>query len=163
MGFSPIPFDVLSTWSRFNPLVSWFAMLSFDFTKSIEITPVEVNCLTILYRRRMCLDLPLYITFCALPIVAWLSQYMHIVGTVFGHSRISSKKFHSHSVSSPDLSRATNSDSMVDLVIIVCLGDFHGITHPLKVKTYPLVPLVYWISDIQLAFENPSNTAGSLE
>ncbi|KAK8712362.1 hypothetical protein V6N13_147602 [Hibiscus sabdariffa] len=58
------------------------------------------------------------------------------------HIGISSKKFRSHYASSLDFSRATNSDSIVSLVITVCLEDFLDTSlHP-KIKTYPLVPLV---------------------
>ena len=67
MGFSLIPLDDFSTNSLFNPLVSGFAMLSFDFTWSTEITLVEINCLMVLCLQLMCLDLPLYIILCALP------------------------------------------------------------------------------------------------
>ena len=163
MGFSPIPLDAFSTWSRFKHLVSGSAIFSFDFTKSIEITPVEINCLTVLCLRRMYRDLPLYITFCALLIIAWLSQHIHNVGTGFGQSGISSKKFRSHSASSPVLSRATNSDSIIDLIIIFYLEDFQDTAPPFKVKKYSLVPFVSCMLDIQLVSEYPFNTAGSLE
>ncbi|EXB38051.1 putative ubiquitin conjugation factor E4 [Morus notabilis] len=54
----------------------------------------------------------------------------------FGQSGMSSKKCLSHSASSPHLSNATNSASIVDLVITVCLEDFHEITAPPKMLTY---------------------------
>ena len=71
---------------------------------------------------------------------------MHIGGTGFGHLGMSSRKWRSHSASSPHLSghlgmssrkwcshfassphlsSAINSDSIVDLAIAVCFEDFH--------------------------------------
>ena len=61
IGVSSILLDEVSTSSLANPLVSGSAMLSLDFTYSMEIIPLESNCLTVLCQRRMCLDLPLYI------------------------------------------------------------------------------------------------------
>ncbi|XP_071905908.1 polyphenol oxidase I, chloroplastic-like [Coffea arabica] len=43
---------------------------------------------------------------------------------------ILAKKFLNHSASVPVSSRATNSDSIVDLAMIVCLADFHAIAPP---------------------------------
>ncbi|CAL2252328.1 unnamed protein product [Prunus armeniaca] len=47
-----------------------------------------------------------------------------------GHIGISSKKFLSHSASSPALSKAMNSDSIVDRAMHVCLEDFQDIAAP---------------------------------
>ncbi len=107
-----------------------------------------VSCL-----RRICLDLPLYISLCALPIADWLSQCIHMAGTGFGHLGISSKNWRSHSASSPHLSRAMNSDSMVDLAIIVCLEDFQEMAALPSVKTNPLVDFESPESVIQFASE----------
>ena len=68
--------------------------------------------------------------------------------TGFGHIGMSSKKFQSHSVSSPALSKAMNFDSMVDHAIHVCLEDFHDISRPPKVNIYPLVDLDSKLSEI---------------
>ena len=68
--------------------------------------------------------------------------------TSFGHIGMSSRKFQSHSTSSPALSKAMNSDSMVDRVIHVCLEDFHDIARPPKVNIYPLVDLDSKLSEI---------------
>ena len=70
----------------------------------------------------------------------------------------SSKKSLSHSASSPALSRAINSDSIVDRAMHVCLEDFQDIAAPPKVNTYPLVDFVSVLSDIQFASVNPSST-----
>ena len=112
-------------------------MLSLDFTYSMEIIPLESSCLTVLCRRRMCRDLPLYI-------------------------RISSRKWRSHSASSPALSRAMNSDSIIDLAMQVCLEDFQDTVAPPRVKTYPLVDFESLVSDIQFVSQYPSSTAGYL-
>jgi len=61
---------------------------------------------------------------CALDNVAWLSQWIHIAGTVLGHSSISFKNCRSHFTSSLALSKAINFDSIVEWVIHVCLKDF---------------------------------------
>ena len=87
---------------------------------------------------------------------------MQIAGTGFGHLGISSKNWRSHSASSPHLSQAINSDSMVDLAIQVCLEDFQDTAAPPSVNTYPLVDFESFISDIQFALVYPSRTAGYL-
>ena len=68
MDFNPIPLDNFSTNSLFNPLVSGSTMLSLDLTQYGEITLVESSCLMVLCLQRICLDLPLYMLFCAIPI-----------------------------------------------------------------------------------------------
>ena len=85
---------------------------------------------------------------------------MRIAGTGFSHIGISSKKFLSHSASSAALSKAMNSDSMVDLANTVCLVDFHDIAAPPSVKTYRLVDFEFLESDIQLASQYPSSNGG---
>ena len=61
IGLSLIPLDEFLTNSLAKPLVSGFAMLSLDFTYSMEIIPLESSCLTVLCRQQMCHDLLLYI------------------------------------------------------------------------------------------------------
>ena len=87
---------------------------------------------------------------------------MHIVGTGLGHIEISLRKWRSHAASSPALSEAMNSDSIVDLAMQVCLEDFQDTTAPRRVKTYPLVDFESLVSDIQFAAQYPSSTAGYL-
>ena len=82
--------------------------------------------------------------------------------TGFGHIGMPSIKFRSHSASSPALSKAMNSDSMVDRAIHVYLEDFHDITAPPIVNIYPLVNLDSKLSEIQLASLNPSIKDGYL-
>ena len=113
----------------------------------------------VLCLRCICLDLPLYILFCALPIVDRLSQCIQIGGTGFCHFGISSRKWHSHSASSPHLSKTINLDPIVDLAITVCLEDFHDTAALANVNTYPLVDFESFISDIQFASLYPSRTA----
>ncbi|CAL5433238.1 unnamed protein product [Camellia sinensis] len=83
-------------------------------------------------------------------------------GTGFGHIGISSRKWRSHSASSPALSKAMNSDSIVDLAMQVCLEDFQDTAAPPRVKTYPLVDFKSLVSDIQFASQYPSSTVGYL-
>ena len=63
---------------------------------------------------------------------------MHIGGIGFGHLRISSRKWRSHSASFLHLSKVRNSDSIVDMAIIVCFEDFYKNVAPPNVNTYPL-------------------------
>ena len=58
--------------------------------------------------------LPLYILLYALPKVASLSQYIEMAGTVYGHNSMSNNIFLSHSASLPAVTKAINSDSMVE-------------------------------------------------
>lgn len=85
---------------------------------------------------------------------------MHIAGTGFDHFEISSKKWRSHSISSPHLSSTINSDFIVDLAITVCFEDFQDTTEPSHVNTYPLVDLKSFMLDIQFASLYPSRTVG---
>ena len=61
IGLSTNPLEEFLTNSLDNPLVSGSAMLSLDLTYSMDIIPCESCCRTVLCRRRMCQDLPLYI------------------------------------------------------------------------------------------------------
>ena len=56
---------------------------------------------------------------------------MHIEGTGFDHLGMSSRKWLSHSTSSPHLSSAIN----LDMTITVCFEDFHEIVAPPNVNT----------------------------
>ena len=75
---------------------------------------------------------------------------------------MSSRRFQSHSASFPALSKAMNSDSMVDHAIHICLEEFHDIVVPPKVNIYPLIDLDSKLSEIQLASLNPSIKDGYL-
>jgi len=107
----------------------------------------------------MCLFLPLKVLFFAMAIAAWQSQCIDTKGVSFIPKGISAKRFLNYSTSLSANSRATNSVSMVDLAIIVCLVDFQVTAPPPKVNTYPLVDFVSFESEIQLASPYPSNTA----
>ena len=85
---------------------------------------------------------------------------MHIAGTGFCHNSISSKNCQSHSASSPALSKAINSDFIVEWVIHVYLKDFQDTAAPPRVNTYPLVDFDSSESAIQLASLYPSSTGG---
>ena len=74
---------------------------------------------------------------------------MQIAGTGFDHIGMSSKKLRNHYASSPALSKAMNSDSIVDRAIHVCFVDFQETTAPPRVKTYPLVNIESIVFDIQ--------------
>ncbi|XP_071727656.1 uncharacterized protein [Rutidosis leptorrhynchoides] len=60
------------------------------------------------------------------------------------------------------LSKAMNSDSIVDLAITACLNDVHDIVAPPSVNKYPLVALESFVSDIKFASQCPLITAGYL-
>ena len=62
-----------------------------------------------------------------------------MAGTGLGHNGKSSKKYRSHSVSSPALSKTINFDSIVKRAMHVCLKDFQDTAAPPRVNTYPLV------------------------
>jgi len=65
-------------------------------------------------------------------IVDWQSQCIDIDGVGFIPNGMFAKKFFNHSASLPTISRATNSDFIIDLAIIVYLADLH-VTAPLTV------------------------------
>ena len=83
---------------------------------------------------------------------------MHIVGTDFGHIGIASRKWRSYSASSSALSKAINSNSIVDLAKQVYFEDFQDTVAPPTVKTYPLVDFESLVSNIQFASQYPSST-----
>ena len=88
-----------------------------------------------------------------------ISQCMHIGAIGLGQNGISSYKFQSHSASSPALSKAMNSDSIIERAIHVYLDDFQYIAPPPLVKTYPLVNFFSVDPVIQFASLYPSRTA----
>ena len=71
-----------------------------------------------------------------------------------------SKIVKSHSASSPALSKAMNSDSIVERAIHVCLEDFQETVVPPRVNTYPLVDFDSSESAIQFASLYSSSTDG---
>ncbi|BAT83675.1 hypothetical protein VIGAN_11095900, partial [Vigna angularis var. angularis] len=73
--------------------------------------------------------------FLVIAIADWQSQCIDTDGVGFIPSGMFAKKFFNHSASLPAISRATNSDSIVDLAIIVCLADLHVIAPPPSVNT----------------------------
>ena len=85
---------------------------------------------------------------------------MHMVGTGFDHNDIFFKNCRNHSVSSPALAKAMNSDSIVERAIHVCLKYFQDTVAPSRVNTYPLVDFGSSESAIQLASVYPSSTGG---
>ena len=62
-----------------------------------------------------------------------------MAGTSLGHNSMPSKNYRSHSASSPALSKAINSDSIVERAMQVCLKDFQDTAEPPRVNMYPLV------------------------
>ena len=81
---------------------------------------------------------------------------MHMAGTGFGHNDISFKNYRNHSASSPALSKAMNSDFIVERAIHVCLEDFHYTAAPPRVNTYLIVNFDSSESAVQLASLYPS-------
>jgi len=159
-SFSLISLDAQFIRSSLKPFVNESARLSFDDTKLIEIIQFESNYLTMLYLRWMCLNLPLCIKFCTLDIAAWLSQWIYMAGTGLGHRGISFKNYQWYSTSSPALSKAINSDFIVERVIHVCLKDFQDTNVPPRVNTYPLVDFDSSESVIHFASLYPSSIDG---
>ena len=74
--------------------------------------------------------LPLWFLFLAIAIVDWQSQCIDTNGVGFIPRGMFAKKFFNHSASLPAISRATNSNFIVDLAIIFCLADLHVIAPP---------------------------------
>ena len=64
---------------------------------------------------------------------------MHITGTGLGYSGIYFKNYQSHSASFPALSKAINSDSIIERAMQVYLKDFQYTSVPPRVKMYPLL------------------------
>ena len=78
----------------------------------------------------MCLLLPLKVLFLAVTIAALLSQYNDTDGIGLSPSGIFAKKFFNYSVLEPANSIAINSESVEELVKIVCSIDFHILAPP---------------------------------
>src|SRR3954462_12718881 len=153
MDFNPIPITDFFTKSLANPFVKWSAKFCCDRTNSIDITPFMINSLIILCLIPKCLDFPLYIWLYALASVALLSQRIEIGDIGLGHIGISYTKFLSHSASLPAAANATNSDSIVELVIHVCFLEAHEMAPPPSKNTHPLVEDESSTLFIQLASE----------
>ena len=74
---------------------------------------------------------------------------MYVEGTYFGQFSISSKKLGSHSTSTPALSKAMNSTSIIDLAIHACLENFYDTASLPRVKIYPIMDFESLQSDVQ--------------
>jgi len=83
-----------------------------------------------------------------------------MAGTGFGHKGISFKNYRSHSASSPALSKAINSNFIMERAMQVCLEDFQDIVASPRVNTYPLVDFDFLEFTIQLASLYPSSIYG---
>ena len=81
-----------------------------------------------------------------------------LAGTGFCHNGISSKICRSHSSSSPALSKAMNSDFIVEWAMHIYLNDFQDTAAPPRVNTYPLVGFDSSESAIQLVSLYPLST-----
>ena len=66
-----------------------------------------------------------------------------MAGTGLDHNDISFKNYRSHFASSPALSKAINSDSIVERAIHVYLEDFQHTAARPRVNTYPLVDFIH--------------------
>ena len=86
-------------------------------------------------------------------------QCMHTGVIGLGQNIIFSKKFRSHSASSPGFSMEMTSESIEERAIHVCLDDLQDIAPPPIVKTYPLVDFISVDLVIQFASPYPSRTA----
>ena len=83
-----------------------------------------------------------------------------MTGTGLDHNGIFSKNCESHSASSLALFKVINSDSIVEWVIQICLGDFQDTVASPRVKMYPLVDFGFSKSAIQFASLYSSSTGG---
>jgi hypothetical protein len=83
-------------------------------------------------------------------------QFIHIARTKFEQLGILSKKFQTHFAFSLAMSKATSSNSIIDLVMHVCLEDFQK-TAPLIVKINPLIDFESLVLNIKLVSVYPSN------
>ena len=79
---------------------------------------------------------------------AWQSQCMQIEAIELVYNGISINKLLNHLALDPAFSKATNSDSMVNLAMQVYLDDFLEAAPPASVKTYPLVGFTSYVSEI---------------
>ena len=82
---------------------------------------------------------------------------MHMVGIDLGHKGISTRNCRSHSASFPALSKAINSDSIMERAMQVCLKDFQNTIAPSRVKMYSLIDFDSLKSAIQFASLYPSS------
>ena len=85
---------------------------------------------------------------------------MQIKAIELVYNGISINKLLSYLASDPAFSKATNSNSMVNLAMQVCLNDFQETTPSASVNTYPLAGFTSSVSKIQLSSQYPSNIAG---
>jgi len=161
IDMSSIPLDVFSTSFFPSRLVNGSLILSSDLTSSRDMISTSSSCFIILYFRRTCLLFSLYIFFLALTIVAWLLQWIDTDGAGLFQIGISIKIFLSHSASVHVFSKATNSDSIVERDVTICMDDFQDTAPPPSVITYPFVDFNSSETEIQLASEYPSKTGKS--
>lgn len=75
-------------------------------------------------------------------IVAWLSQWIKIAGIDFSSMGIQESNSLCYSASFPATSTATNSASIVNLIMISYFVDSHDTATPLRVNIYPLANFV---------------------
>jgi hypothetical protein len=109
----------------------------------------------------MCLDdfiLPFELSTLTITILSL--QFISIAGKDFSIIGKSIKSSRSQSASTVAISSDVSSDSIVDLIKIVCLPDLYETIAPPRVKIYPLVAYNSSTSDIQYASLYPSNTIG---
>jgi hypothetical protein len=85
---------------------------------------------------------------------------MEIAGTDFSTTGKYIRSSRSHSASTEAVSNAVSYASIVDLVKMVCLQDFHETTPPPSENTYPLVAYISSASEILFASQKPSSTVG---
>ena len=85
---------------------------------------------------------------------------MQIEAIELVYNDISINKLLSHLALDLTFSKATNSNSMVDLAMQIYLDDFQETAPPASVSTYSLVGFTSSISEIQLASQYPSNISG---
>lgn len=138
-----ILFYDFSTSFLFNHLVNKFIMSFVDFILLTEITSNKINYLIILCLHRMHILAIIYDAICLVNCKLIITMNVYCKHRL-DHLRLSLKKWHSYSSSSPNLFGVMNSNSIVDHAIVVCLKDFHNIARHANVTTYSVVDFEYF-------------------
>jgi hypothetical protein len=100
----------------------------------------------------MCLvDFKLSLELFILIIIVLLSQFIEIADTCFSITGKSIRSSRSHLASTEAVSNDVSYASIVDLVKMVCLQDFHKTAPPPSENTYSLVAYISAASHIQFA------------
>jgi hypothetical protein len=129
LGISHIPLNVLLTSLLANGLVKEFVKFLFDLTHSMQLIPVSISCLTIL-----CIFLIINLAPCSSYGSLSITIKTQIKLNLYIKANQLINKLLRHSSSVPTFSKATNSNSIVNLAMQICFEDFQEIAHPARVN-----------------------------